>query len=348
MNKGYYYVTGNTAEGFVNFLHSNLVDIQQTIILKHPSDSVKTIVLKKLIEKYEPDHHLEVICSALGRDFLDGMIIREKSLAIITDTIATSNVFGKMIIDFEKDQPNAVDNDSNIAELQRKFKEVMQKSYKSFANGLKVHDDLEAIYINEMDFNKADELTDTFIKDLLDHIPNKNRKPHVYVRLFGTSTFDGMITVVPHLIRNISKVCYVKGRAGTGKSVFMRKVAKACTDHGFDVEIYRCSFDPHSVDMVRVPELDFCMFDSTDPHEFHPERSEDIVVDLYEKTVTPGTDEKFADKINEVASNYKANMKKGVDLIQKAGEYHQQLQHELARKKVNNVDDVLEAIEALV
>ena len=36
--------------------------------------------------------------------------------------------------------------------------------------------------------------------------------------------------------------------------------------HYFDVEIYHCGFDPHSLDMVIVREVGIAIFDSTSPH----------------------------------------------------------------------------------
>src|SRR5699024_10128680 len=172
-----------------------------------------------------------------------------------------------------------------------------QAAYDSFKTGLAVHDDLEKIYIDQMDFNKADDVAEKFIKSLLRGVQEQNRKSYTYRRLFGTNTSDGAVNIVPSLIHPLKNRYYFKGRAGTGKAHFMKKVMQACQNHGFDIELYHCSFDPNSVDMVLVRDLDFCIFDSTDPHEVMPEREEDVVIDLYEKTVTTGTDEKFADEI---------------------------------------------------
>src|SRR5690625_2667478 len=80
--------------------------------------------------------------------------------------------------------------------------------------------------------------------------------------------------------------------------------------------------------MVLVRDLDFCIIDSTDPHEVMPEREEDVVIDLYEKTVTPGTDEKFADEIERVQCSYKGYMKKGMQELKKAGAYREEIEQQ--------------------
>lgn len=307
-------MTGHTADGFVNFISSN-VEQMNIIQIKHPSHALKTTIFEQLIGYFKSDHDLEIICSSISQMFIEGLIIRDLSLAILSHPVITedlhvshhihlTNVFGK-IADFSAEH-------ETIGNL-------IQTAYDNFAQGLKIHDDLERIYINEMDFSCADVLADRFIEKLLCDVKKQDRQQHIYRRLFGTNTIEGSVNIVPHLIQTVNKRYYVKGRAGTGKSVFMNKVADACINKGFDIELYHCSFDPSSIDMVIVRDLDFCMFDSTDPHEFTPEHEHDVVIDLYEETVTPGTDERFSEDIKRVTQAYKAWMKKGVTSMKEAG-----------------------------
>lgn len=305
-----YWITGNTAEGFVNLLESNVHGIDRVIALKHPSAKIKSKIMHNLINKYRADD-LEILQSALGSNYVDGLIIRKKSLAFVNESIATSHT---KIVDLNDLLPVSQQDQAD-------FQKLTEKSHSSFASGLTIHDDLEEVYINQMDFDRADEFAEEFISELLHDVLNKERYPNTYRRFFGTNTADGVVNAVPHLIENIKSVYYIKGRAGTGKSVFMKKIAQACSDHGFDVEMYYCSFDPNSIDMVLVRELDFCIFDSTDPHEFFPKRDGEVIVDLYSEFVIPGTDEKFKTKINDLHNHYKAYMKQGIRYLKEAGNY---------------------------
>ncbi|GGK02885.1 ATPase [Lentibacillus kapialis] len=308
MHDLHYYVTGNTAEGLVNYLDTNLHNISKIVALKHPSAALKTAIIKQLTN-LRNDDDLEILQSSLGNDYLDGIIIRDKSLAFIDEAVATTST---NVVDLTESFP---EKEHDLSEVNR----LTQQAYDSFAEGLKIHDELENIYINQMDFDHADAFAEQFIQDLLHNVPKKNRMPHTYTRLFGTNTADGVVNVVPHLIQNIDQVYYIKGRAGTGKSVFMKKIAAACADYGRDVELYYCSFDPKSVDMVLVRDLDFCIFDSTEPHEFYPEREGEIIVDLYDEFVAAGTDEKFKSEINNTNARYKSCMKKGIHYLKEAG-----------------------------
>ncbi|WP_077597092.1 hypothetical protein [Oceanobacillus kimchii] len=323
--KKYYYVTANTAKGFLNLLPSNIKRLHQVIGLKHPSQKIKTKILKNLISKYESTNEVEVLKSALGDSYLDGVVIRKKGIAFLNDCILPDDRNGIVELDLSPfTQHNPIKNKEQV----EKFNHHTEKAYKNLETGLRVHDDLEEIYIKEMNFERADEITEEFIQERLKGQLNKNRNAHEYHRLFGTTTVDGPVNVIPHITEKLSRVFYVKGRAGTGKSTFMKKVASACIEYGYDTEIYHCSFDPNSIDMVLVPDLQFGLFDSTDPHEFFPTREGEENIDLYEEAVTPGTDEKYADEINKVNDHYKSFMKKGVVELRKAGAYLEELEQQ--------------------
>ena len=94
------------------------------------------------------------------------------------------------------------------------------------------------------------------------------------------------------------------GQSGSGKSTFMKKIAEQALSHGFDTEVYHCSFDPNSLDMIIMRELDVCLFDSTAPHEYFPSRTNDEIIDIYEIAVTSGTDERYADELAEIQTAY--------------------------------------------
>lgn len=67
-----------------------------------------------------------------------------------------------------------------------------------------------------------------------------------------------------------SRMYIIKGGPGTGKSSFMKKIAKAASSLGFDTEQIYCSSDPDSLDGVIVPELGLCVADGTAPHIIEP------------------------------------------------------------------------------
>lgn len=312
-----YFITAHTSEGFVNYLPTNLHDIQQIIVLQHPSNMVKTKVFKALIHHYQPSYQIELICSPHHKDYIDGIIIRQLSFAILVDHITENVNISGSTIDLSEYMTNSKEI-TNFNYWKSEKKRLEEKAYAHFKAALMIHDQLEEVYINEMNFEKADKIAEDFIKSLFQNkeVLKNERNSIVYERLFGTNTPDGFINHLVPLIEPIGKRIFIKGRAGTGKSFFMKKVLKECMDYGLHVELYRCSFDPNSIDMLIIRELDICLFDSTPPHELFPTRQSDEVIDFYEKTVTPGTDEKYASLIQQLTKNYKLEMKIGREKLQ--------------------------------
>ncbi|MFZ3576886.1 hypothetical protein [Virgibacillus sp. DJP39] len=338
--KLHFYTWGHTAQGLKSFTESNLLNIDKLFVLKHPSETVKTAVIKKVIGDYEDTSKIEVIRGINGNEYLDGVIIPDQSLAVLARPVKLDRA---SVIEIK----SSVDS-TEIDELFDRKNLITTKAYEDFATGLKVHDELEEIYIKEMNFDKADQLATEFINKLLSYRPIPEENGYIYHRLFGTNTKNGIVNVVPKLISNVTKTFFIKGRAGTGKSTFMKKIANACSQHGFDVELYHCSFDSGSIDMVLVRDLDFCIFDSTDPHEFFPSREGDEVIDLYKELVTSGTDEKFKIEIDELNDRYKSYMRKGNERLKEAGLYQTLVEEKCKQYDSNNLDinKVVESIES--
>ncbi|MUV39035.1 hypothetical protein JNUCC1_02907 [Lentibacillus sp. JNUCC-1] len=322
-NHLYYYVTGHTAHGYVNYIEENVSELEQVIILNHSSHKLKTAVLEQFVKVMEQDEALEILQSPLGHGDLDGVIARGRSMAVVADTVIDQQLANRLkgVIEINLAFFMGETNDIKDHHIWTQYEALTTEAHDWFKKGLDIHDDLEAVYINEMDFSKADDCAEAFNKRVLQGNQPIDRDPVIYPRMFGTNTSEGAVNVIPELIAPLKRCYYLKGRAGTGKSSFMKEVIEACASHGLDMEIYYCSFDSHSVDMVLVRELEFCIFDSTDPHEFFPEDSGDEVIDLYEIAVAQGTDEKYADTIHDLTTRYKTCMKRGITKLKDAREW---------------------------
>lgn len=334
-----YYVAGHTANGYVNYLQSNLVDINRVVILQGHANKLKTKLFRRLISYLinNTNDHIEVIHNSDRIHYIDGVIVRGQSVAILSDEIIVHPLEHSTIIKFNL-------SPSHTINWNKKREGFIQQAYDEFKASLDIHDQLERIYIEHMDFHKADKVTEQFIENLFQHVEKEEEKSQIYNRLFGTNTADGSINVVPHLIRSIQNRVYVKGRAGTGKSFFMRRVLDTCQSYNLDVEVYYCSFDPSSIDMIIIRALDCCLFDSTSPHEFFPENKTDQVIDLYELTVTPNTDEKFKDQIHRVTTQYREKFKDGLNQLKRlkyfeSHEYDQlpKMHYDRLYKEIKNI-----------
>ena len=135
-----------------------------------------------------------------------------------------------------------------------------------------------------MDFEAMDELAEETAEKLFGG-QKTDRAGSCADRFFGAATVNGSYDYIPNITQEIPKRYFLKGRPGTGKSTFLKMLARAAQDRGYRTEAYHCAFDPNSLDMIAVRELGLCVFDSTAPHEYFPDRDSDEIIDIYKAAV---------------------------------------------------------------
>lgn len=83
-------------------------------------------------------------------------------------------------------------------------------------------------------------------------------------------------------ISKFSKIYAIKGGSGTGKSFFMKEIAKRAEERGFDVRYIYCSSDASSLDGIIIDEPKIAVLDGTAPHIYEPQLvgAVDSIVDL--------------------------------------------------------------------
>lgn len=87
----------------------------------------------------------------------------------------------------------------------------------------------------------------------------------------GGNTPQGFFSYYDYIISpNATRIFVLKGGPGTGKSTFMKKIAAALVNKGYDVEHHHCSSDNNSLDGIMVPALQIAFMDGTSPHVVDP------------------------------------------------------------------------------
>lgn len=328
-----YYAGGNTARGFHNLYQSNLEGLDRLFILKGGPGTGKSSMMKKIGEEWlGKGYDIELLHCSSDNNSIDGVIVRGLGVGIVDGTAphvieptAPGAVEEYINLGEAWDSDKLAVEKRNIVKLTGKITESFQTAYSTFAEALRVHDEWEKIYINSMDFEKANQLTTSLIDKFFGKI-KLNKKADVRHRFLGAATPQGAVDFVPNLTEDLTKRYFIKGRPGSGKSTMLKKLAAVAEERGFDVEVYHCGFDPNSLDMVIVRELGFAIFDSTAPHEYFPSNSTDEIIDMYEELIAPGTDEIFAEDIEEISGRYKEKMQEAISYLANAKSLHDELE----------------------
>ncbi len=355
-----YYAGGNTAKGFYNLYDSALEDLNKLYILKGGPGTGKSTLIKSIGEFIiNKGINIEYLHCSSDTNSVDGIIIPKFQIGIVDGT-------APHII--EPKAPGVIEEYVNLGvaweskklsvqkeailslndEISRKF----QSAYDTFSAALKAHDEIEEIYISNMDFQEANKLTDELIKLFFSN-DSVSKEPKIKHRFLGAATPSGAVDFIQNLTEDIEKRYFIKGRAGSGKSTMLKKIASIGESRGFDVEVYHCGFDPNSLDMVIIPEKSIAIFDSTAPHEYFPDRKNDEIIDMYERCIAPGTDEKFANEIERTTRSYKDKMKEAISYLAEAKVLRDQLEtvyiEAMDFSKVDQIQrEILEEIKSII
>lgn len=329
----HYFACANSAKGFCNLFESNLAGLQKIFILKGGPGTGKSTLMRTIGEYYRlQGMDTEYVHCSSDPDSLDGVIFRAIGVGIVDGTKphviepkAPGAIEEYVNLGVAWDTDKLATNSTAILELQDKISNCYTDAYEQFQKGLKIHDEWEKIYIHNMNFLAANHLSEEVCSELFEHVAKKDHGV-VRHRFFGGSTPKGAMDFVPTLIDDIDKRYFIKGRPGSGKSTMLRKLLKRAEELELEVEVYHCGFDPDSLDMLCFPELSVCIFDSTAPHEYEPNRDSDKIVDMYQRTIRFGTDEENEWKLDHIKERYKKTVNQGVECLQKAKKLHDELE----------------------
>ena len=265
-----FFVHSNSAKGFVSYEKENFKDIKETVNLNCSNDEMNKI--------------REALC--------------EKNDVLTIHNCLDNSIYA-IIIPHLKKAVLKSDKKPSAPALA-----YLEEGYAYLKDALKIHDDWEKIYIHNMDTEKLNHLAKETCKQIYGN-NKKDRNGCLVNRFFGALSYLGSVDYISNLTEGIAKRYLIKGRPGTGKSTFLKKIVALGVNLGFEVEVYHCAFDPDSLDLVIIRELGICIFDSTAPHEYCPERISDEIIDFYAIAVNENTDEIYKNELLYIESNYK-------------------------------------------
>lgn len=347
-----YFVCANSSDGFVNFFSDVLGDMEKVYIIKGGPGTGKSTMMKKIGKYFEKNsHNTEYIRCSSDPESLDGVIIRDLKVAVadgtaphVIEPTAPGAIEEYVCLSNAMNSKKLKEYKKSILAVKEETKRCYDKMYESLKEGKKVHDSIEKIYIEKTDFYELEHLKDILSEEIFRGCKESGGGEENH-RFFGALTSSGAVNYIEELTGDLEIRYLIKGRAGTGKSTFLKSLIREAENYGVDREVYHCSFDTESLDMVIFPELKIGIFDSTAPHEIFPSRENDIILDFYETAVEPGTDEINEVGIKELTEKYNEYIKTARECLKVAQELHKGLEKiYIGAMDFNEIDRITEKI----
>ena len=337
-----YFTCANSCQGFINFFSSTLGRMEKIYILKGGPGTGKSTLMKKIGAYFSGlGEDVEYIYCSSDASSLDGVILSSRKAAVVDGTAphvieaqAPGAIEEYISLGSAWDAQALSPKKKEILSIKQEIASCYSQVYHLLEQAKKIHDDWEKIYIANTDYERLSDISRAFCCGLLKGCPSKPVRGSEVHRFFGASTPEGSINYIDNLTEGLNKRYFIKGRPGTGKSTLMKQLAAQAMDAGLDAEIYHCSFDPDSLDMVVLRDIGLAVFDATAPHELFPSRGSDEILDLYSGAVKPGTDEENAPQLAAIEDSYNAHIRESRKLL---GTIHT-LHDDLERIYINAMD----------
>ncbi|HWI51341.1 MAG TPA: PRK06851 family protein [Symbiobacteriaceae bacterium] len=325
----HFFARGNTARGVHSLYDSAFQGLRKIFLLDGYPGSGKSTVLQRIADDLtSKGQAVDLFHSPLNPDDLDALIIKDLQMGIADGRTCEGldSLSDVELVRIDLGQAADVaqfseETKQEIAALHTEMQKALSNAYESFAAALRIHDEWEAIYIEKMDFRKADQIGQELISALFgDQSPDK--KATVRHLFFGAATPKGAVDHIQTLTAHLDRRIFIKGRPGSGKSTLLKRLAAAAAAQGLDVEVFHCGFDPNSLDMLIFPALSLAIFDSTAPHEYFPSQPSDEILDMYELAMAPGTDEEYAGELKAIQQRYSQKMQEATAYLTEAQRLH--------------------------
>ncbi|MDN4492027.1 nucleotide kinase [Ureibacillus aquaedulcis] len=324
-----------TGQGIKQLYNEIMSEAKTVYLLKGARGFTVAECLSKLGIHYKSKGlDIEYFHDPLFEDYIEAVFVKDphnilflEASNLLIDPIA-SHV---QVVSLEGclDKQKIVERQEDFLHLSNRKEDSYLKCFQALSNALKIHDDWEVETRRHMDWKGLDAKTDELMQKVFGDrkFEKSGQKTH---RLLGTLTPGGARDTVQSITQNLEKRLFIKGYPGTGKSSMMKKLVDVALERGFDAQLVWCGLDSNSVDMVILPELKLCIFDSTEPHQYFPERIGDEIFDI--ASLCHPTEVEQAN-IKEIVSNYRSTMN---DAMAYAGLYA-----EAERKVRKLLDDAI-------
>lgn len=307
-----YYVRGYTGLGLVNYIESNISKIKDVYILKAANEKTATLFLTTFLSLIDEQTTVEILKHPDYQEDIDGIIIRDKSIAILTTPFMKYVSSRSHLIDLTKYTKLPMNY------FLKERQEIINKTMEYVSLSLEKQMKIEELNNEEFELEKIKEKTSELINENLSDYPDLNKSSHVYLRLSESIPLECKRDSIKKLIAPITNKVYLEEKTGNLNTTILKALKDEIIDKGYDVEVYKDEYNPQKISLIIIREIN---------HVFLNNR------DLY----TPLTHRKEAEESNELTIINKLNYECLEDLQLGISEYEklQKFSGSLSESKIS-------------
>lgn len=311
-----------TGQGEKHVFNDLMNEAKEVIFIKGPLGFNTSELLKEIgYFALQQGHDVELFLDPLFYNCISATYVKGKDCLYIQSTLPLLEpvLYGtkhKVLsfydcLDEEKMSRNGEEYTKHLAEAESWRTEM----FSMVGKALKIHDDWEVEMRRFMDWDGLDKQNEQLLKGLFNEL-KLNKSATVTHRILGTLTPTGAQDTVQSITKNLARRLFIKGFPGTGKSSLIKKLKDEAIARGFDAQIVWCGLDSSSVDMLVIPELSFCIFDSTEPHQYFPDKGR-AGDELYDIAKFCHLTEAAENSVEDISKSYREHMNQAIEYAKK-------------------------------
>ena len=326
----YYFPGGNTPEGFVSYYGDIMPQSEAARIfcIKGGPGTGKSTLMKQIGEHYiDEGMDIDFLKCSSDPESLDGIVIKDKSIAIIdgtaphiTDPINPGAV--DEIIDLGKhlDDRKLIKNRDKIISLSNEITETFKYAYVYLKCADKIYIHLNDIYSKYSIEDKVYEMIMSI------KIPNKRGRTGKRKRRFGSAiTSAGIKNELGSLSEGISNIYLIEVPVGYRMKSISYHLSQRITGQGYDVEELLCPMNPYeTAEHIISHDGNLAVFTCNKYHE--KGLFDNSSVKALSKVEIAIINDNDAIRIKELEHLGKANIDKAIEILRNAKTMHDELE----------------------
>ncbi|NBJ16082.1 MAG: ATPase [Dehalobacter sp. 4CP] len=323
---------GNTSEGFFSY-YSFLLEkgTKRVFVLKGGPGVGKSTLMKKIGNRMvEMGYDVEFHHCSSDHHSLDGIAVVDAGIVMVDGT-------APHIVDPK--YPGGLDEIINLGEywdtdaIQHNVKHIIAstnevsrlfaRAYRLLSAARAVAENMMAITRQSMDFSALNMETLRLAKKIFEgvYMAENSGRTGVARHLFSCAyTPEGFVDFTDSILQEIEEIVYLEGEMGTGRSVFMEKIAAKAMENGFDVEIYHLPLIPSKIGTIVIKELQVAL---TSSEYFRNNHQESVNLNRHVHTELSSS---LTQELNSDLDLFGQLMLSGMDCIHQAKQEHDALE----------------------